>query len=99
MIRKKHSASFKAKVALDAIKGELTIAELSNKYGVHPTQISAWKASLLKGITLPFEQSQKENEYEEKYVEALERKTGQLAIENDFLKKNWNAFHKKNGSK
>jgi len=47
---------------------------------VYPTQISAWKTSLLKGITLPFEQGQKENGYDEKYVEALERKTGQLAI-------------------
>ncbi|MFM8464076.1 MAG: transposase, partial [Burkholderiaceae bacterium] len=47
--RRNHSAAFKAKVALDAIRGEQPLAELATKYDVHATQIAQWKAELLKG--------------------------------------------------
>jgi transposase len=90
MARKKFNADFKAKVALEAIKDDLTLPELAKKYEVHPTQIKDWKALLLsqaQGIFL-----KKNGDYasvnNDKYIEALERKAGQQAIEIDFLKKN-----------
>ena len=51
--RRNHSAAFKAKVALDAIRGEQPLAELATKYDVHATQIAQWKAELLKGAEAP----------------------------------------------
>ena len=49
--RKQHSPEFKAKVALSAIKNEETLAELAQRFGVHPTMISTWKKALLEGVT------------------------------------------------
>jgi Transposase. len=52
--RKNHSAEFKARVALDAIREEMTLAELSKKYGVHPTQIGTWKRAAIENMATAF---------------------------------------------
>lgn len=101
MIRKTFTAEFKAKVALEAIKEELTVAELSKKYDVHPTQIKDWKLLLLaqaqEAFTKKHEgEAQAKDEKKDKYIEALERKAGQLTLENDFLKKKLNLNHEMN---
>lgn len=97
MARKRFSASFKAQVALEVIKNELTLAEIVQKYQVHPTQIKDWKAQLMAKAETVFSAKAEKEPSNEGYVEALERKAGQLAIEIDFLKKNLHLYHKKNG--
>jgi len=71
-------------------------AELAQKYNIHPTQINRWKSDLLQKAEVIFRQGKKVDKADEEYVAALERKAGQLTIEVDFLKKNLNAYHKKN---
>jgi transposase-like protein len=97
-MRKVFTAKLKAQIALEAIKNESTIAQISQRHGVHPTQIQRWKAEALSKLETVFGKTQP-TAVDEKYVEALERKAGQLAIEVDFLKKNLNSYHGKNGSK
>ncbi len=53
--RKQHSAEFKAKVALEALKGEQTVSELASRFGIHPTMIHQWKRALLEGASGVFE--------------------------------------------
>jgi transposase len=84
--RRKHSPSFKAKVALEALKGEETIAELSNWFEVHPSQIRKWKNSLAEGAAGIFggDQSQKKKD-DAALVAQLYQQIGQLKVERDFL--------------
>jgi len=82
--RRNHSAAFKAKVALEAIKGEQTLSELADRFQVHPNQITQWKKKLLVEAEEVFASS-KRQEKEETDVKELHAKIGQLAMENDFL--------------
>ena len=86
--RKRYSAEFKAKVALEAIRGDLTLAELAAKHGVHHTMIAAWKRQAIEGMANTFsgagDAAKSTNDAE---VERLHAKIGQLVVERDFLAK------------
>ncbi len=83
--RRKHSAQFKAKVALAAIKNEETTAEMAKRFNVHPTMISAWKKALLESAGDIFDKSQKARKQTDAQIDELHRQIGQLKVENDFL--------------
>jgi transposase len=84
--RKRYSAEFKAKVALEAIREELTTAELAKKYDIHPTMISGWKRTAIENMAAAFGgTSSSEPQISAGEVEKLHAKIGQLVIERDFL--------------
>ena len=81
--RRNHAPAFKAKVALDALKGDQTIVELAQRYQVHPNQITEWKKQLLEHAPEIFSQGRKSAQVPS--VKDLHAKIGQLSMENDFL--------------
>ena len=82
--RRNHSAAFKAKVALDAIRGEKTLAELAKQHDVHPNQITDWKTQLLERAASVFGAAEMSSEPKADMKE-LHAKIGQQALEIDFL--------------
>jgi len=83
--RKQHAPEFKAKVALEALKGEETAAELASRVGVHPTMIHQWKRALLEGASGVFERGgRKKPEVDEEQVKEPHAKIGELAVANSF---------------
>lgn len=85
--RKNYSAAFKAKVAIDAIKGDLTLPELASKYDVNPKLISKWKQEAVKNLQGIFEGRVKSPQnHQNEDTAKLYKKIGQLQIEVDFLK-------------
>lgn len=84
--RKQHWPEFKAKVALEALKGEETVSELSSRFGVHPTMIHQWKRALFDGAPGLFARGGcRQPEIDEAQVKELHAKIGELAVANDFL--------------
>lgn len=83
--RRNHSPSFKAKVALAAIKGEQTVAEIASRYDVHPNQVTQWKTQLLNGVSSVFNAASESVAKTEPDIRALHAKIGQQALEIDFL--------------
>ena len=84
--RKNHSPEFKAKVALEAIREEMTLAELSKKYGVHSTQIGAWKRAAIENMATAFtRRGGTPGQVSAADVDMFHSKIGQLLVEWDFL--------------
>ncbi len=89
--RRKHDATFKAKVALEAVMNDRTVNEIAAKYQVHPGQISQWKRELLSSAGSLFEQGKRSAvDGHDQEVSELHQKIGQLTIEVDWLKKKLN---------
>ncbi len=89
MSRKKHNVQTKVKVALEAIKGEKTTAEITAKYGIHATQITSWKKGALEAIPEAFSNKRKRQDNDQQaLLDELYKHIGQLKVENEFLKKN-----------
>jgi len=85
---RKHSVEFKAKVAIEAIRGDLSISQISSKYGVHSSQINRWKKRALDGLKSSFSQSHTQAQTEQQnIIDGLYKRIGELSCENDFLKK------------
>ena len=91
MARKRHSAEFKAQVALEAAKGIKTLNELASQYEVHAVQISQWKKQLLENVAGVFS-TQKKNVNHAKKFDEIYRQIGEVTVERDWLKKKLNLF-------
>jgi transposase len=83
--RRNHTPAFKAKVALAAIKGDRTVAELAEQFDVHPSQITSWKAQLEGGAADVFGPGGNGAAQPTVDVKSLHAKIGELTLENDFL--------------
>lgn len=85
--RKRHSPAFKAKVAMEALMGIKTVAQIARENNVHPIQVSQWKTVLRERMPEIFDSERKEVENQEELIAALHRKIGELTVDLDWLKK------------
>jgi putative transposase len=86
--RRRFSAQFKAKVAIEALKGQRTAAELAGEYQVHPNQITQWKKQLLDAAERVFSVRQEaDRQQQQELTERLYQQIGQMKVELDFLRK------------
>ena len=93
-IKKSYTSAEKAKIALEAVKGQSTINEITQRFGVHSTQILRWKKQLLEKLPELFSDTQKRKATDQqKLVEQLYQQIGQLSVERDFLKKKSELFN------
>ena len=84
--RKQHKPEFKARVALEAMKGEQTVGELASRFGVHPTMIHQWKKALVEGAAEVFQRGRTTAEPADGgRIKELHAKIGELTVERDFL--------------
>jgi len=92
-MRKNHDSAFKAKVALEALKDDRTMAELASEYGVHPNQIRQWRQKLVDELPGVFsDRRHKKDKETEEVTSELYRQIGQLKVELDWLKKNPSSY-------
>ncbi len=92
--RKRYSAALKAKVAIEAIKGQKTTNEIAAEYGVHPTQITQWKKQALDGLPDLFStRESRQAKSEEALIANLYQEIGQLKVQVDWLEKKSKAVH------
>jgi len=92
--RKRYTPAEKARIALEAIKSEFTLAQISSKYGAHATQINAWKKQALALLPDVFsDKSKQEMTVHATELSELYEQIGRLKVENDFLKKKCELFH------
>ena len=94
-----HKPEFKARVALAAIKGELTMADMVKKFDVQAAQITQWKKQLLASAGSAFEKGDLLTDNHDREVLELRAKIGQLTMENDFLERGLERIHGPRGKK
>ncbi len=91
--RKTHDKKIKARVALEAVKGEKTIAEIASEYGVHPNQVTQWKKQMLEGLPDLFERKNAPKDNTDDHEkEDLYKEIGKMKVQMDWLKKKLDPF-------
>ncbi len=87
-MRRNHDSAFKAKVSLEVIKGQKTIAQIASQWGIHPNQVRQWRKHLLEQLPVMFSDKRQKAEQEREELEAeLYQQIGQLKVELEWLKK------------
>ncbi len=94
-MKKRYDKEFKAKVAVEALKGEKTLQELAITYSVHPNMVALWKRQLMENASTLFEKAGKDKAIEEaeRQKDELFKQIGQLQVENEFLKKKYKQLY------